>query len=61
MFKKISDYFEGKKTYIAAFCTFVVGGLLYVGVIDTKTAEVIGLILSSLGITLARGAATPNA
>lgn len=60
MIEKIKAWFLGKKTYITAICTFVVAGLLAIGVIDVKTAEIVGLVLGSLGITLNRLAATPN-
>ena len=39
--KAIIDFLKGKKTYIGAAIVGIIGALLWLGIIDQKTAEVI--------------------
>jgi len=65
MIAKIWAWLDGKKTYIAAGVAGIVTALLYLGVIDQKTAEIIlGTASTVLGVVLRLTIAaktTPNA
>jgi len=46
--KAIWQFLDGKKVYIGTVALFCVGGLLYLGLIDAKTAAAWALIIGSL-------------
>lgn len=46
--KSIWSFLDGKKVYIGTAALFCIGGLLYLGIIDAKTAAALAMIVSAL-------------
>ena len=56
MYKKIIDFLDGKKTYIASGLLFIAGGLKAVGAIDESMFQIILTIAGTIGLIGVRAA-----
>ena len=47
---------NGKKSYLGAVALFVIGGLVYLGVLDQKTAESLAMAVGGFSVYALRDA-----